>query len=154
MVGFVGAPWTLAAYSVEGGHSKLCKRFKTMCIEQPHLAQKLLDKYTDALCTYASYQVDCGAQVIQVFESWAHHLSQAQFELFAKVSCTPPPRRSASLSPCTLPSIDLPTHPSYAHIAIRTATSQSLQGAPPDGSAGVLREWRQRLPARPAGHGL
>ena len=57
MIGFIGAPWTLAAYAVEGGHSKLCTRFKRMCLEQPHLAHALLEKLTDSLCVYASHQV-------------------------------------------------------------------------------------------------
>lgn len=57
LIGFIGAPWTLAAYSVEGGHSKLCKKMKKLCTEDPVLAHRLLQKYTDALCIYASYQV-------------------------------------------------------------------------------------------------
>jgi len=85
LIGFIGAPWTLAAYSVEGGHSKLCTKMKTMCLEQPQLAHQFLEKYTDALCLYASHQIESGAQVMQVFESWAHHMSEEQFVAFAKV---------------------------------------------------------------------
>eukprot|EP01040_Poterioochromonas_malhamensis_P001951 gene1951-2085_t len=84
LIGFIGAPWTLAAYSVEGGHSKLCKKMKKLCTEDPVLAHRLLQKYTDALCIYASYQIASGAQVLQVFESWAHHLTEQQFITFAK----------------------------------------------------------------------
>lgn len=57
MIGFIGAPWTLAAYSVEGGHSKLCKNMKGLCLEQPELAHRLLDKYTESLISYSDYQV-------------------------------------------------------------------------------------------------
>jgi uroporphyrinogen decarboxylase len=57
LIGFIGAPWTLAAYAVEGGHSKLCTRFKRMCLEEPALARTLLDKLTTSLCAYASHQV-------------------------------------------------------------------------------------------------
>ena len=57
LIGFIGAPWTLAAYSVEAGHSKLCKKIKAMCVENPQLAHKLLDKYTESLCVYADHQV-------------------------------------------------------------------------------------------------
>lgn len=84
VIGFIGAPWTLAAYSVEGGPSKLCKHMKLLCMEQPAAAHSLLDKYTDMLCAYASHQVRSGAQVLQVFESWAHHLSEQGFRSFAK----------------------------------------------------------------------
>jgi uroporphyrinogen decarboxylase len=57
LIGFMGAPWTLAAYAVEGGHSKLCTKFKRMCLEEPAVATQLLDKLTDSLCAYASHQV-------------------------------------------------------------------------------------------------
>jgi len=72
------------AYSVEGGHSKLAAKIKKMCHDEPALAHSLLDKYTQSLCLYASHQVECGAQVLQLFESWAHHLSEADFLTFAK----------------------------------------------------------------------
>jgi uroporphyrinogen decarboxylase len=84
LIGFIGAPWTLLAYSVEGGHSKLCIKMKRMCNENPSLAHALLSKYTDSLCVYASHQIESGAQVLQVFESWAHHLTEEQFVSFAK----------------------------------------------------------------------
>lgn len=84
LIGFIGAPWTLAAYSVEGGHSKLCKTMKTMCLEQPAMAHALLEQYTTALCDYAAFQVASGAQVLQVFESWAHHMGEDTFKIFAK----------------------------------------------------------------------
>lgn len=57
LIGFIGAPWTLAAYSVEGGHSKLCKTIKSMCYDNPTLAHKLLRSYTEALKVYSDYQV-------------------------------------------------------------------------------------------------
>jgi len=84
LIGFIGAPFTLAAYSVEGGHTKLCPNMKKMCFDDPALAHTLLDKYTEALCTYASYQIESGAQVLQIFESWAHHLGEEQWLEFAK----------------------------------------------------------------------
>jgi uroporphyrinogen decarboxylase len=84
LIGFIGAPFTLAAYSVEGGHAKLCPNMKKMCFDDPALAHALLDKYTEALCVYASYQIESGAQVLQIFESWAHHLGEEQWQTFAK----------------------------------------------------------------------
>lgn len=84
LIGFIGAPWTLAAYSVEGGHSKLCSKMKTMCLENPQLVHVLLDKYTESLCVYADHQITSGAQIFQIFESWAHHLPEDMFLEFAK----------------------------------------------------------------------
>jgi uroporphyrinogen decarboxylase len=84
LIGFIGAPWTLAAYSVEGGHSKLCSKMKKMMNDSPEIVHDLLSKYTDSLCLYASFQIESGAQILQVFESWAHHLTEEQFLVFAK----------------------------------------------------------------------
>jgi uroporphyrinogen decarboxylase len=84
LIGFIGAPWTLAAYSVEGGQSKLCAKMKRLLLEQPAAANALLLHLSDALFTYAEYQIQSGAEIIQIFDSWAHHLSEAQFEALAK----------------------------------------------------------------------
>lgn len=84
LIGFIGAPWTLAAYSVEGGHSKLCQNMKKMCLEDPVLAHTMLKKYADSLCIYASHQIDSGAQILQIFESWSHHMGEEMWVAFAK----------------------------------------------------------------------
>jgi uroporphyrinogen-III decarboxylase len=49
------------------------------------LVRAALDKFTDSLCEYASFQVQSGAQVIQIFESWSHHMGEETFVAFAKV---------------------------------------------------------------------
>lgn len=84
LLGFVGSPWTLSAYCVEKGGTKDCRTFKRMMYEEPELAKELIDKMAVMAGNYAAHQVDCGAQVIQVFESWAHHMSPKDFEEFAK----------------------------------------------------------------------
>ena len=83
VLGFVGTPWTLAAYSVEGGADKDCHATKQMMFHQPQLLHALLGHLTDALGVYVCHQIDCGAQVIQLFDSWAHHLSPSQFAEFS-----------------------------------------------------------------------
>lgn len=84
LLGFVGAPFTLAAYTIEGGSSKHCLKTKKMMMYDPALLNVYLDKLAQAIGDYACYQIDNGAQVIQVFESWAHQLSPAQFLAFSK----------------------------------------------------------------------
>ncbi|CAM9265926.1 unnamed protein product [Scytosiphon promiscuus] len=84
LIGFVGAPWTLAAYSIEGGSSKYALHTKKMMMEEPALFHSLMTKLANSIGDYACYQVDNGAQVIQVFESWAHQMIPSQFETFAK----------------------------------------------------------------------
>jgi len=83
VIGFVGTPWTLAAYSIEGGADRHLRRTKRMMFKDPAILEALLDHMTDALIEYMSYQIASGAQIMQLFDSWAHHLSPAQFERFS-----------------------------------------------------------------------
>jgi len=88
LIGFVGAPFTLAAYTVEGKSSKHCLKSKKMMMADAEGSDKGMSLFLDKLATmignYGCHQIECGAQVVQVFESWAHQLSPAQFEQFAK----------------------------------------------------------------------
>lgn len=84
LLGFVGAPWTLAAYSIEGGSTKNCEHAKRMMYESPETLDALLETITDSIIEYASYQIRSGAQIMQLFDSWGQHLSPAQFVRFAK----------------------------------------------------------------------
>jgi uroporphyrinogen decarboxylase len=86
LIGFVGAPFTLAAYTIEGKSSKHCLDTKRMMMNDADdgAMSLFLDKLSTMIGNYACHQVECGAQVIQVFESWAHQLSPSQFEAFAK----------------------------------------------------------------------
>ncbi len=83
VLGFVGAPWTLAAYAIEGKSSKDYSQIKSMAFSRPELLHQLLSKIADAIATYACYQIDCGAQVVQLFDSWAGQLSPQDYDKFA-----------------------------------------------------------------------
>lgn len=83
VLGFVGAPWTLAAYAVEGKGSKTYSIIKNMAFSDPTILHQLLTKLADAIAVYARYQIDCGAQVIQMFDSWAGQLSPQDYDTFA-----------------------------------------------------------------------
>jgi len=83
VLGFVGAPWTLAAYMVEGKGSKTYSKIKGMAFCDPTVLHQLLTKLADAIATYVRYQIDCGAQVVQMFDSWAGELSPQDYETFA-----------------------------------------------------------------------
>ncbi|MBW4476658.1 MAG: uroporphyrinogen decarboxylase [Tolypothrix brevis GSE-NOS-MK-07-07A] len=83
VLGFVGAPWTLAAYAVEGKGSKTYSVIKNMAFSDPTILHQLLSKFADAIAIYARYQIDCGAQVVQMFDSWAGQLSPQDYDTFA-----------------------------------------------------------------------
>ncbi|KAL3786564.1 hypothetical protein ACHAW5_000510 [Stephanodiscus triporus] len=86
LIGFVGAPFTLAAYTIEGKSSKHCLETKRMIMSNDNdgAISLFLDKLSIMIGNYACHQIECGAQVVQVFESWAHQLSPKQFEVYAK----------------------------------------------------------------------
>lgn len=88
LIGFVGAPFTLAAYTIEGKSSKDCLTTKKMMMADEDGTNKAMSQFIDKLAVmignYGCHQIECGAQVIQVFESWAHQLSPKGFEEFAK----------------------------------------------------------------------
>lgn len=83
VLGFVGSPWTLAAYAIEGKSSKDYKVIKEMAFSQPAMLHSFLSKIADAIAVYVRYQIDCGAQVVQLFDSWAGQLSPQDYEVFA-----------------------------------------------------------------------
>ncbi|MBL3654869.1 uroporphyrinogen decarboxylase [Fulvivirga sediminis] len=83
LIGFAGAPWTIFAYMVEGGGSKTFSKARAMLYTEPELAHQLLQKITDSTINYLKGQIVAGADLIQVFDSWAGILSPAQYETFS-----------------------------------------------------------------------
>jgi uroporphyrinogen decarboxylase len=83
VLGFIGAPYTMATYCVEGGSSSSYLEIKKMGLNEPALLHKLLTKLADNLAEYACYQIDSGAQVLQMFDSWAGNLSPIDYDTFA-----------------------------------------------------------------------
>jgi uroporphyrinogen decarboxylase len=83
VLGFVGSPWTLAAYAVEGKSSKNYAIIKEMAFSQPAILHQLLSKLADAIATYVRFQIDSGAQIVQLFDSWAGQLSPQDYDIFA-----------------------------------------------------------------------
>ncbi|MBE9058408.1 uroporphyrinogen decarboxylase [Sphaerospermopsis sp. LEGE 08334] len=83
VLGFVGAPWTLAAYAVEGKGSKTYSIIKNMAFSDPKILHQLLTKLAESIAEYVRYQINCGAQVVQMFDSWAGQLSPQDYDTFA-----------------------------------------------------------------------
>ena len=83
LIGFCGAPFTLAAYLVEGQGKEGFGAVKRMMFEAPELLERLLAMLADAMADYLSFQVRSGAQALQIFDSWAGILSAADYRRFA-----------------------------------------------------------------------
>ncbi|RUM49639.1 MAG: uroporphyrinogen decarboxylase [Hydrogenothermus sp.] len=82
-IGFCGAPFTLAAYMIEGKTSRDFKKAKAFMYNYPEDFKNLLDKLADSLIDYLYFQFESGADVIQIFDSWGGYLSPDDYKEFA-----------------------------------------------------------------------
>ncbi|KAI9012897.1 uroporphyrinogen decarboxylase [Gaertneriomyces semiglobifer] len=83
LFGFVGAPWTLMAYMIEGGGSKTLSKAKAWLGKWPAESKELLQSITDVVVDFLVGQVKAGAQLLQIFDSWAGELSPDDFATFS-----------------------------------------------------------------------
>jgi uroporphyrinogen decarboxylase len=80
ILGFVGSPWTLATYIIEGGSSSLYKNIKSMCYSAPELLDALLSHLSEQMAAYIKYQIESGAQCVQIFDSWGGQLPPREWD--------------------------------------------------------------------------
>ena len=105
LFGFCGAPWTLLCYMVEGGGTKVFQKVKTWIYRYPTESKALLQKIAGVCVEYLALQVQAGADILQVFDSWAGELSPSSFKQFSlpylrHISKELPPRlKSLNLEP-------------------------------------------------------
>lgn len=83
LIGFAGAPWTILAYMIEGQGSKTFSKAKKFLYTQPKLAHQLLAKITESTINYLKGQQAAGADLLQIFDSWAGLLSPEQYNEFS-----------------------------------------------------------------------
>lgn len=82
LIGFCGAPWTLLSYMVEGGGSKMFVQAKTWIYQYPEASKALLQRISEICVEHLVLQVIAGAQMLQIFDSWAGELSPISFQEF------------------------------------------------------------------------
>ena len=107
LFGFCGAPWTLLCYMVEGGGSKLFQESKTWIYRYAEDSKRLLAKIAALCAEYLALQVKAGAQIVQVFDSWAGELSPSTFKEFS----LPYLRQISEELPTRLKRLNLPPVP-------------------------------------------
>ena len=83
LIGFCGSPWTLAAYSIEGRSSKDFLFTRSFIKENNVEAHIFLEKLTNACFAYLKRQIEAGADVIQIFDSWANLLSEEEYKIYS-----------------------------------------------------------------------
>ncbi|RYQ84489.1 hypothetical protein HN51_059148 [Arachis hypogaea] len=84
VLGFMGAPWTIATYIVEGGTTRTYTTIKSMCHTAPHLLRTLLSHLGQAIADYVVFQVEYGTHCIQIFDSWGGQLPPDMRERWSK----------------------------------------------------------------------
>ncbi len=135
LIGFAGAPFTLASYLVEGGPSRHHERTKAMMLGEPDTWHALMTTLTDLTIAFLQTQVDAGVDAIQVFDSWAGTLSLADYRSYVL------PHSSRVFS--TLAGADVPmTHFGVGTAELLGAMSQAVA---PATSRVVGVDWRTSL---------
>lgn len=131
LIGFAGAPFTLASYLVEGGPSKNHERTKAMMFGAPQTWNALMTALTDITIGFLQVQLAAGVDAIQVFDSWAGTLSLADYRTYVLPHST---RVFATLADAGVP---------MTHFGVGTA---ELLGAMAEAGAGVVGvDWRTSL---------
>ena len=83
LIGFSGAPFTLATYAVEGGTTKSFHHIKGLMYSRPDLADRLVDLLADVVIAYLNAQIKAGAQAVQIFDTWGGILAEPEYMRFA-----------------------------------------------------------------------
>ena len=102
VIGFCGAPFTLAAYLAEGRSGDGFEAIQTLMFSEPATVTRLMEKLADAMAEYLRLQIDAGAHAVQIFDSWAGLMSVDQFRAFSMPALR---RLLAKLEPRRVPVI-------------------------------------------------
>jgi uroporphyrinogen decarboxylase len=115
LIGFAGAPWTVATYMIEGRGGTDYERTRTMAWGEPELFAAIIDRITTATISYLTAQIEAGAEVLQLFDSWAGAVSAPLFES----AVTAPTKRIVSALKAKHPDIPIIGFPRAAgsHVA-------------------------------------
>ena len=142
LIGFAGAPWTVATYMVEGGSGHDFNLVKRWAYSDPDSFQRLIDLLVDATVRYLAAQIDAGAEAVQLFDTWAGTLSEAGFQRW----CVAPIREITAQLRLRHPAVPIIAFPKGAGVqyqefaALTGVTAVGLDsGVPVSWAASVLQ---------------
>jgi len=139
LIGFAGAPFTLASYLIEGGPSRHHARTKAMMLAAPDSWHALMEKLTDITVGFLRVQLEAGVDAIQVFDSWAGALSLANYRSYVQPHST---RVFAALADYAVPM----THFGVGTAELLGAMSEAVKGGAQPGTSTVVGvDWRTSL---------
>jgi uroporphyrinogen decarboxylase len=130
LIGFAGAPFTLASYLIEGGASRNYVHTKKLFYGDPEAWQRLMERLAKAIAEYLNWQIAAGAQAVQLFDSWAGCLTPDDYKQFAM--------------PYTKAVVDAIT-PGVPVIHFSTGTAGSLKHIRAAGGDVIGLDWRVNL---------
>lgn len=142
LIGFAGAPWTVACYMIEGGGSRDFTRTRRLALSDPNLFQSLMDLLVDATSRYLNAQIEAGAEAVQLFDTWAGILPDGEFTRWA----VEPVREIVERVQSRHPAVPIIAFPKGAGLHLADYAAQTGvecvgldAGVPPDWAAKVLQ---------------
>jgi uroporphyrinogen decarboxylase len=118
LIGFAGAPFTLASYAIEGGPSSNYARTKALMYGEPDAWHQLADTFATVVADYLTAQIEAGVQAVQVFDSWVGALSPRDYREFALPHTQ---KIFETLRPFGVPTLHFGTGTATQHPAMREA---------------------------------
>lgn len=147
LIGFCGAPWTVASYMVEGGGSPDQRAAKLMAYRDPQTFRALLDLLVETSSAYLIGQVAAGAQALQIFDSWAGSLADNDFDAFVIEPTAEIVRRVKSACP-GIPIIGFPRGSAANYARYVANTGVSALGCDTAAPLELMAEMQSRLPVQ------
>jgi uroporphyrinogen decarboxylase len=146
LIGFSGAPWTLMAYMIEGGGAKSYDKARAWFYRYPKETHELLSLLTHTIIEYLIAQVEAGAQILEIFDSWAGELSPDVFIEFS-LPCLKKIAHEVKkrLKESNIPIVPMTIFPKGAHYALELLSSESEYDVISLDWSMTRRESRKRL---------
>jgi uroporphyrinogen decarboxylase len=142
LIGFAGAPWTVACYMIEGGGSRDFAATRRLAIGSPQLFRQLIDILVEATARYLNAQIEAGAEAVQLFDTWAGILPEGEFQRWAVEPVRAIVQRVQEKHPA-VPIIAFPRNAGLHYVDYATETGVECVGldasVPPEWAAQVLQ---------------